>query len=333
MSPQYSNAGGIPLSLAVFLATDGYEHNEEADHISATSLIKPVRQLVLSGRVPATEAVLELENMLASRMGTAIHDGIERAWLTNHANALKLLGYPSVVIDSVVINPTVHDLKSFNAQSKNVIPIYLEQRTSKRVGKWVVSGKFDFVGEGRLEDFKTTSVYTAIHHTNDDKYVLQGSIYRWLNPEIITQDTMAIQFIFTDWSRAKAMSDSKYPPKRSQQRLLKLMSIQETERYVRHQLSQIEQFWDTAEPDLPLCSDADLWRSETVFKYYKNPAKTSRSTKNFDTKQEAYIRLAEDNNVGIVVERPGQVTACKFCTAFPVCSQKDALIASGDLVL
>jgi hypothetical protein len=43
--------------------------------------------------------------------------------------------------------------------------------------------------------------------------------------------------------------------------------------------------------------------------------------------------MAEDGNVGLVKEVPGQVTACKYCPAFSICSQKDALIAAGDLIL
>lgn len=323
----YSNVSQVPLSLAVFLATDSYEYNNDPQTISATSLIKPIRQIVLGSRVPATDAMVDLINMTQSRMGTAIHDGIERAWTNNYQVALKALGYPDKVINKVAINPDA------TAVLEDVIPIYLEQRASKKVGNFVVSGKFDFVGEGRLEDFKTTSTYTAIHNTNDAKYILQGSIYRWLNPTLITKDEMAIQFLFTDWSKMKALGDPKYPQQRIQQRILPLKSIQETDAYINQKLNQITQYWDTPEEALPLCTDEDLWRSEPVFKYYKNPANTKRSTKNFDNKQDAYVRLSEDGNVGTVIEQPGQVTACKYCSAFSICSQKDQLIAAGDLVM
>ena len=201
------------------------------------------------------------------------------------------------------------------------------------MGKYTVSGKFDFIGDGRVEDFKSTSVYTAMRGSNDDKYILQGSIYRWLNPKLVTKDEMAIQFIFTDWSKAKAMQDPKYPQQRIQQKLLPLKSIQETDAFIQRKLSQIDQHWDAPEETIPLCSDEDLWRSEPVFKYYKNPQKTARATKNFDTRQDAYLKLAEDGNVGIVKEVPGQVTACKYCSAFSICSQKDTLIAQGDLLM
>ena len=322
---KYANTSAVPLSLAVFLATDNYDH--DTNTISATALIKPLRQIVLSARVPANDAVVDLIQMVPSRMGSAIHDAIETSWKQNYATALKDLGYPQKIIDQVRINPKPEEL------GDNIIPIYLEQRAQKQVGKYLVSGKFDFIGDGRVEDFKSTSVYTAMRGSSDDKYILQGSIYRWLNPQLVTKDEMAIQFIFTDWSKAKAMQDPKYPQQRIQQKLLSLKSIPETDAFVKRKLAQIDENWDKPEDEIPLCSDEDLWRSEPVFKYYKNPQKTGRATKNFDTRQEAYIKLAEDGNVGIVKEQPGQVTACKYCSAFSICSQKDALIAQGDLLM
>ena len=60
-----------------------------------------------------------------------------------------------------------------------------------------------FVAEGKVQDFKSTSVYTYLNQTNKDKYILQGSIYRWLNEDTITRDTMDIHFIFTDWNKKR----------------------------------------------------------------------------------------------------------------------------------
>ena len=326
MQPRYTNVSNVPLSMAVFLATNFYDYVDDPHYISATSLIKPLRQLILASRVKDDDVAVDLTNMVASRMGAAIHDSIERAWKTNYKNALEILGYPAKVIEKVKINPTKEELQD------DTIAIYLEQRSYRKLGKWTIGGKFDFVGEGRVEDFKSTSTYTAINKSKDSDYILQGSIYRWLNPDIITRDEMAIQFIFTDWSSAKAKSDPNYPQSRIQQRVLKLKSLTETEAFIARKMRMIEMYWDTPEDQIPECSDEDLWRSEPVFKYYKNPGKTSRSTKNFEHRQDAYQRLAEDGHVGIVVEQPGQVTACRYCAGFSLCSQKDRLIAAGDLL-
>lgn len=325
--PKYGNVSGVPLSMAVFLASDNYDYNTDPHTISATTLLKPIRQLILASRVPAEDAVIDLSQMVPSRMGSAIHDAIERAWKDNHQSAMELLGFPKKVIERVLINPQPEDLY------EGCIPIYLEQRAHRKVGKYTISGKYDFVGDGRVEDFKSTSTFTATNNTNDDKYILQGSIYRWLNPTIVTKDEMAIQFIFTDWNRGKAANDPKYPQSRIQQRVLGLKSLQETNAFIERKLSQIESFQDAPEEELPMCSDEDLWRSEPVYKYYANPAKTARSTKNFATQAEAMVRYVQDGSKGLVKEVPGQVTACKYCSAFSICSQKDRLIASGDLIM
>lgn len=327
MLQRYSNVSEVPLSLAVFLATDTYDHNPAPNTISATELIKPLRQIILGSRVPPEDGVVDLTQMVASRMGSAIHDGIENAWLSNHQLALSTLGYPKKVVERIRVNPKPEEL------FEGCIPVYLEQRAHRQVGRWTVSGKFDFVGDGQVEDFKSTSVYTYLRGSNDDKYIWQGSIYRWLQPQLITQSQMAIRFLFTDWQGAKARVDPNYPPYRFHSKVFNLKSLAETESFIRSKLQLIEQYWDAPETDIPACSDEDLWRSDPVWKYYKNPQKMSRSTKNFDSKQEAYLRLSEDKNVGVVIEQPGQVTACKYCKAFPVCTQKDALVASGDLIL
>lgn len=322
---KYLNTSSIPLSLSVFLATDNYDHDSET--VSVTTLLKPLKQIVLGARVPVEDALIDISGLVSSRLGSAIHDGIERSWLNGYKQAMAALGYPQRVIDKVLVNPEPDQLY------EGCIPVYLERRSSKLIAGRKVSGKFDFVGEGRLEDFKNTTVFTYTNGSKDDDYVMQGSMYRWLNPDIITADTMAIQYIFTDWSQAQAKSSPKYPPTRTLEKVYQLKSVQETEAFVTNKIRLIDTYWNADESAMPACTDTELWRKEPQWKYYKNPQKTARSTKNFDNKQDAYIQMAQDGNVGIVKEVPGQVTACKYCPAFAICKQKDDLIAAGDLIL
>ena len=50
MTVAYTNKANLPLSLAVWLTHDTYDHDDRANHISATSLIKHLRQLILGLR-------------------------------------------------------------------------------------------------------------------------------------------------------------------------------------------------------------------------------------------------------------------------------------------
>lgn len=323
--PVLTNGTAVPLSVAVYLASDNYDY--EPNTISATGLLKPIRQTILTGRLPKEEYAVDILSLVKSRTGQAIHDSIERAWKDNYQTAMLSLGYPQSVVDHVVINPDPNDMP------KDAIPVYMEQRAHREFMGKTISGKYDFVAEGRVEDFKTTSTFTWKEGNKDEDYQLQGSIYRWLNPKIITEPYMAIRFFFTDWMPGRAKQDPTYPNRAVESRMIPLLSIDDTEAYIASRLTLIERHKNTPEPDLPLCTDKELWRREPVYKYYKNPQKMSRSTKNFDTLAEANIKLGQDGGVGVVVTVPGQVTACKFCSAFSICSQKDGFIADGSLIL
>lgn len=326
----YTNQTNIPLSVAVWLATDTYQYppDDGKKYISATGLLKSVRQLVLQDRIPQGHSRTEdITSRVASRFGTAVHDGIEHAWVNNYKAAMEGLGYPQAVIDKVRVNPEDPD-------EPNIIPVYMEQRFYKEMDNdWVVTGQFDFVGDGRLEDFKTTSTFTWTNGTKDEDYIQQGSIYRWGRSDIITQDTMAIQFFFKDWQAFKA-GDPKYPPSMMVEKTYKLKSLPETDAFIKRKLFQVDLHKNTPEPDLPECNDKELWRGKTVWKYYKNKDKVGgRATKNYDTPQEANLRFVQDGSIGIVVEKKSEPTACKYCPAFGICSQGQKYINSGELKL
>lgn len=330
---RFMNVSEVPLALAVFLASDNYDYDDTPFTISTTTLLKPIRQIILPGRIPLEDGLVDLAAMMPNRLGSAIHDAIERAWRTNYRVAMKALGYPNSIIERIRIDPSKADLVAAKAAGIAVIPIYLEQRLSKKFGKWTITGKFDFVGEARVQDFKSASVWSYMNQVNATKQAQQGSIYRWLDPELIQESEMDIHHIFMDWKAGMVKTDPKYPSQRFKKQTFPLLSLAETEGFLRRKIALIEQYWDAPEEEIPECSAEDLWRSDPVFKYYKNPAKTERSTKNFDTLQEATLRRIEDGSVGMVKEVLGQVTACKYCAAFAICSQKDQLIACGDLLM
>ena len=236
----YTNVTGVPLSLAVYLATDHYDHDPDA--ISATSLIKPVKQNILASRVPAQQRAIDVVQLVKSRMGTSIHSGIELAWAGGHYRpAMRKLGYPEEVIDRVVINPDPDNLPP------NAIPVYMEKREYREIGGYVISGKYDFIAEGRLEDFKTTSTYVWIKGNRDTSHQLQGSIYRWLNPKIITESYMVIQYLFSDWKQGMAGSPG-YPSRPVEPLRIPLLSLDDTEDYILAKLDQFHRLKDAPDP-------------------------------------------------------------------------------------
>jgi len=328
MALQYTNKHDVSLALAVFLMMDSYDHDDRPNSISATGLLRPLRQLVLSQQNKKLLKTVDISDLVASRMGTAIHDSCEAAW-TDHANvaqALKVLGASDAAIESIVINPT--------SLKPGQTPVYVEQRAEKEIINFIVTGKYDLVLDGTLNDYKSTSVWTYIYDSNADNYTKQGSIYKWLNPDKITSDYININYIFTDWSKAKARADPKqYPQLKVLTKKYPLWGETETENWIMNKLEAYQALADSPQEMLPECSKEELWASETVYKYYKNPNSLTRATKNFSTMDEALVRKSNDGDVGTIVTVPGEVKACRYCPVVAVCAQAETMLANGRLVL
>jgi len=326
------NNSNVSLPLAIWLAADKYDHNSDPLTISATALIKPIKEIILGSRVVKEEIETDLTSRTASSIGTAIHDSIEDA-VTNHRGAaMHELGYPDSVTETIRLNPTDQDLQEAYDNDQVITPIYMEQRVTRKIDNFTISGKYDIIFNGRLGDFKSTGTYAYVKQTGAKKFQLQGSIYRWLEPNKITEDSMDIHYIFTNWMAAQTSTDG-YPHSPVMTQSMILLSMAETDLYIKTKLNQIVVLNDAPEEDIPPCNSADLWRDPPVYKYYKNPNKMNRSTKNFEFLADAHTRLSSDGNVGVVVTVNGQVKACRYCPALSICKQAAGYVMDGTLKL
>ena len=313
---KYTNNYDIPLGLAVWLVSDNYDYVDDPKYISATTLLKPIKQIILSRRLNQEDQQVDISELIARSMGTGLHDSIEKAWKHNASLSLKLLGYPDDVASSVVVNP------DSDALGEESIPVWIEQRAVKEHAGWKIGGKFDMVLEGRLNDFKSTSVYTFMSGSHDKDYCLQGSIYKWLNPEKITSDFIRINFIFTDWQSQLAQRGGGYPQKKLAYKDIPLLGSAETEQFINKKLALIERYENLPEDQIPECTDEELWRTAPVFKYFSNPS-ASRATKNFDNQAEANrYWMVEKGGKGIVKVFLGSPRRCQYCNAAPICNQR-----------
>lgn len=311
-----TNEHGISLPIAVWLAYDDYDYINEPNYISATTLLAPLKQYVLARRIPKEDRVHDVYDFMASSLGSSIHAGIEKAWKEAGPAIMERLGYPKHVCEKIVVNPDPEWLKL----NPDYHPVWVEQRVFREINGWKIGGKMDMIIDGRLFDNKSTSVWTYILGSNEEQYTQQGSVLRWLNPEKVLDEHVYINYIFTDWQKAMTKR-ADYPQTRTFEKPYPLMSIQQTESWIVSKLEQIEKYRDAKEEDMPRCSDEDLWRSAPVFKYYADPTKLGRATKNFDNLAEANKMKAEKGK-GIVITKPGEVKRCQYCSAADICQQR-----------
>lgn len=318
-----TNFNNISLSLAVWLVNDDYDYVYQPNYISVTTLMKPLKQLIMSRRVKYDEQKSDVLDYVNRALGNAVHDSIEKAWVTNYRTNLEKLGYGPKTIDRIKINPdpsTVTD---------DDIPVYIEQRIFREFNGYTIGGKFDLVAEGHVEDNKSTSAFNWLYGTRDEEHILQTSLYRWIDSvsktPIITEDFMRVNYVFTDWQKMSARTNPAYPQARVLHKDHELTGLPEIESWVEHKLEMLEKYAKTPQDQLPPCTDEDLWRSDPKFKYYSDPEKakdpTARSTKNFETLADAAAFKAEKGK-GVVVTVPGEVKRCPFCPAYDICNQR-----------
>lgn len=312
---QYTNDHKINIAFLPWLLKDDYDFIPAAKTISVTTLLRPIRQIVLSQRITNTST--DVSDLIASRLGSTIHESIEQAWLSGAYKKLHLLGYNKDILDRVVINPEPSKVNISD------IPVYIEQRTTKKLAGWTVSGKFDVIFDGVLSDIKTTSTYAYLTDSKDEDYQIQLSSYYWLNQNKITSSIAQLCMLFTDWQRYKVKQNPDYPKHRLATKEIKLMSPNHIEAWLTERIKLLEQ---ELEKDEPMeCTEKDLWLPKPVFAYYSNPLKMDRATKLFDSVNEANLYCAEKGK-GIVIPKPREPRRCHFCDAFDICSQRKRMI-------
>jgi hypothetical protein len=324
-----TNNSGISLPMAIWLAHDEYDHDPRENVISVTSLMRSTKELCLTKRVPEGTCLPDIADRLASRLGTSIHNSIEHSIVNNVAESLLALGYPKRAVERVRVNPTEPD--------EDCIDIYLEKRSEKTVGNFIVSGQFDIVFDGMVQDIKSTGTYTYENHTNDNAYILQLSLYRWLNPQIITNDHGAIQFLFKDWSKNKAMGKSgTYPKLPVLEYKIPLRPIGQMEQYVNQKLMDIEVCMDRPEHEMPACTAEERWATKpTIYKYYAK-SDSVKASKVFKGGTSAQNKIEAERHYftkgkGQIREFKDESTKCNYCSAASICIQRQGYVFDGSL--
>lgn len=318
-----TNKHNLSFPMAVLVSTSDYDHDNSEKTISVTGLLKPVRAIVLGFQNKDLFKEIDLVDLIPSSFGSAIHAFAEKGWRNRDtvAQALRIMSVSEKTIDQVVVNPK----DSWAGQ----IAIYTEKRSSRKINGWTVRGKFDGCVDGKLFDYKTTSVWSYIFGSNRQDYILQGSMYRWLNPTIVTDDNVSIESMFTDWSAVKARSDKKYPQLRALSQDYPLMSLPAIEEWIVQRISEIDRHLGSSQKELPRCNDEELWASEDKWKYYKGDSRV-RATKVFNTLDEAQARFSS-SGTGAIVHFPGEVKRCQYCNVVNICDQAAELRAQGRL--
>jgi len=348
-----TNNHDIALSIAVMLCTDDYDHDPRPNAISATSLLQPLRVLALKS-VHSTKLTgdIDVTQLVASSTGSAVHNQLENVWLNpNKVKAgLAKLGYENV---NVLVNPSKQQLQD----NPKATLVYVENRSELQLGDFTITGKYDMVMAGKLEDLKNTGSFKVVKTLKEEQqyqdlydrmtpnngveilnlmkehcpsmfdYAMQGSLYRLLNPDIIKEDFMSIQFIIKDWMQFKAVQDF-YPEVNPYQLDIDLFDPSTTKQWVMEVITNLKDILTTNV--LPFCTDSELWRNPPEFKVYKDiKSKRALPKGTFDN-------IASAQNFSDARKVPGDIRLipsvprrCNYCQVREVCDQYEEFIKTG----
>lgn len=226
---KFINTHNVPEHILNWLTVDEYDH--QADTLSATTLISSPRIWALK-QIHADELVRDCTDMLKIRLGTAIHDSLEK----NGA---------------------------FSGDG------FKEKRFFVDFNNFRITGKMDMVFNGVIRDIKSTSVWKYVQKDFDD-YIKQLSIYKWIlfKNGIETAAYAFIDFFFTDWKKSDALKSRDYPQILYKEQKITLWDVQKTEEYIS---DRIEKF-AFARLELPLCSREELWQTDDIYAVMKHGA-------------------------------------------------------------
>ena len=289
---KYTNKRNFPDFIVQWLEFDEYDY--DANALSATTLMQPPRAYALKKQNWA-ELEIDVEDLIASRYGTAIHDSVEKVNLTGCKQ---------------------------------------EERLKKAVKNKIITGKYDILKEisekkWQLIDVKSTSVWTVIYGSREEDYKTQLSIYRYLAASngYDVEQTGKIWFIFTDWSAAKAKQDPEYPQTRILVKEVELWSDEQTVKYIGDRIAILEKTADQDQNNMPECTKEELWTSGEAWAIQKKGAK--RATKVHKVESEAKTQLVTLSEEYEMVHRPGKVARCRYCAARKFCNQHTDLVEAG----
>ena len=217
-----TNKHNLPLPIYQFLKQDFYDGKGGDKIISATSLLKPVQELILTKR---HDAEIEV-------------DAIDQIW--------KLFG--------TGVHLVLEGLRGEGVQPN--------RRLTTKVNGWDVTGKYDQIIGTHLYDYKCISVWTIIFGGRTMDWKLQLSIYRWLywkNGLGDLDEIASIIAICRDWSESQKVKSKDYPETPIVDVPIKCLSYDKTEKFIAEKLKLIDENAEKKAEELLPCTKEERW--------------------------------------------------------------------------
>ena len=302
---EFTNNHGVPFETSIFAAYHSTLYSGGAPRVgklSTTTLIGPLRKAIYGMLQPESTEPQDVNFLLASAKGTAMHQGM--------TNALTAYGSGYVC----------------------------EQRIETEVDGWKISGEFDILTpDKQIKDLKFVSNYNLKKLQEDMlilqpgmsleemyeqtptyfKYQAQLSVYCYLLNDPEVKPYASILFMLnngSDMGKFKVDSEVTFP----------LWPREATQEFIENRVAIIKQH--LADGTLPLCSDSERGFIPAEYKLQRvSPTNgqltTVRGSKfnNYSKFREFVIKSGRPGDVEQIAE--AKYTLCNYCFASSYCDQ------------
>lgn len=302
----FTNNHNVPFETALFAAYHSTLYSGGAPRVgklSTTTLIGPLRKAIYGMLQPESTEPQDVNFLLASAKGTAMHQGM--------TNALTAYGSGYVC----------------------------EQRIETEVDGWKISGEFDILTpDKQIKDLKFVSNYNLKKLQEDMlilqpgmsleemyeqtptyfKYQAQLSVYYYLLNDPEVKPYASILFMLnngSDMGKFKVDSEVTFP----------LWPREATQEFIENRVAIIKQH--LADGTLPLCSDSERGFSPAEYKLQRVSPTNGQLTTVRGSKFDNYTKFRE---FIIKSGRPGDVeqiteakyALCNYCNYSSICTQE-----------
>jgi len=278
---QITNNLNLPKGIVKAVTTE--QHNKSEMELSATTLLKGVKEIILTRR-HWEEIVIDASDKMWAIFGTAVHALLET--------------------------------EGDNEFSECDVKVPMPNGVS-------ITGKIDNYNmeTGVITDYKTASVWKVIMNDFED-WRMQGLVYAWLlaNNGFKVSKCRFVA-ILKDQSKSKAKYDSAYPqsPVFVYEFPVTVTDLDEAKKYITERLENYLKFINEPDDKIPPCTDKERWASETKYAVMKNGRKSA--VRVFTTKPEADMKAAELGAGHYVEIRPGVSRKCAdYCQCCDYCN-------------
>lgn len=303
---EFTNNHGVPFETAIFAGYHSTLYSGGAPRVgklSTTTLIGPLRKAIYGMLQPESTEPQDVNFLLASAKGTAMHQGM--------TNALTAYGSGYVC----------------------------EQRIETEVDGWKISGEFDILTpDKQIKDLKFVSNYNLKKLQEDMlilqpgmsleemyeqtptyfKYQAQLSVYYYLLNDPEVKPYASIIFMInngSDMGKFKVDSEVTFP----------LWPREATQEFIENRVAIIKQH--LADGTLPLCSDSERGFSPAEYKLQRvSPTNGQLSTvrgskfNNYSKFKEFVIKSGRPGDVEQIQE--AKYTLCNYCNYSSICTQE-----------